>query len=226
MTTTMEPTTLWSSMPGWGIYADLTPPELVNARNIQRLRKWLAVGLVAVLALCVGGAVMARRSASSSDGAVTTAEAETGLLTVQLHKYSGITRLQSSVTQAQGTIAAVMSNDVDFVVLLSRLQASLPAKMTIELQLVTINASSAVAPGAVSGSSVDAVIGTVVISGSGRTVDDLPRFVDNLRGIPGVVNILPTSNVKTKTGTTYNLSLSLTTQILSHRFDVYKVATK
>ena len=43
--------TLWASMPGWGIVADLTPPELVESRRLKALRKLIAVCLGAVVLL-------------------------------------------------------------------------------------------------------------------------------------------------------------------------------
>ena len=51
MTMTSPPVQLWSAMPGWGIAADLTPPEIINARQLKLLRKLLGGGLVALLVL-------------------------------------------------------------------------------------------------------------------------------------------------------------------------------
>ena len=46
---------LWSTMPGWGIVADLTPPELIASRRLRLLRKLLIAGAVRA-----AGAVAAR----------------------------------------------------------------------------------------------------------------------------------------------------------------------
>ncbi len=45
--TTVEQPTLWNSTPGWGIAANLIPPELINARKLKVLRKFMAAGIVA-----------------------------------------------------------------------------------------------------------------------------------------------------------------------------------
>ena len=55
MTATPPPAQLWSTMPGWGIAADLTPPELINSRALKTLRKWLGAGLVVLLLACIAG---------------------------------------------------------------------------------------------------------------------------------------------------------------------------
>ena len=63
--TAPAPVQLWSTMPGWGIAADLTPPELINSRALKTMRKWLGAGLVVLLLACVGGYVAAARQRSA-----------------------------------------------------------------------------------------------------------------------------------------------------------------
>ena len=52
----------------------------------------------------------------------------------------------------------------------------------------------------------------------------LAAYVDRLDTLPGVVDVTPINNAAVKTGTTFNLTLGLTTAALSHRFDVTKGA--
>ena len=53
MTTMATPQQIWNTMPGWGIVADLTPPELIATRRLRLLRKLLAAGLSVLLVLLV-----------------------------------------------------------------------------------------------------------------------------------------------------------------------------
>ena len=62
-------------------------------------------------------------------------------------------------------------------------------------------------------------IGTVSLSGTGRTLDDLPRFIDKLKTLPGLVDPVPTSNQVTEGAVSYSLTFGITDQTLSHRFD-------
>lgn len=104
MTTVLEAPQLWSTMPGWGIVADLTPPELIESRRLKALRKLIVAGLVAVLVLCAGGYELARLQRSSAQGALDRTSERTTQLQAQVSRYSGVTRIQGTVAQVQSTI--------------------------------------------------------------------------------------------------------------------------
>jgi hypothetical protein len=150
-------------------------------------------------------------------------------LQVDASKYSGITRLQGSVTDIQAQIAKLMASDVDLVTLMARIRAALPPTMTIKQETVTISlagAASSGATGSKSGTGLDTTgqtrIGDVTISGAGQTLDDLSVYVDKLATIPGVVDVVPTSNVANANAVQYSLTFGVTDKLLSHRFDVSK----
>ena len=54
-------------MPGWGIVADLTPPELIAARGLRVLRKRIVAALVVIVLLCAGGYVWAAAKDNAAD---------------------------------------------------------------------------------------------------------------------------------------------------------------
>lgn len=226
MTVTAPTPQLWSTMPGWGIAADLTPPELINSRELKTLRKWLGVGLVLLLLACAGGYVAAAQRHSAATAAMDKVQAQTFQLQAGVRKYSGLTQLQGTVTQVQTQIATLMGGDVDLAKLMDRLRSALPASMTIASETITISPAGAGAAPAGAGTSALATIATVTISGSGRSLDNLATYVDNLTAIPGVVDVNPTTNVTDGKVAQYTLSLNLTSALLSHRFDVSKTGTK
>lgn len=217
-------------MPGWGIAADLTPPELNNSRELKTLRKWLGAGLAVLLVACLVGFVLAKRQQSAAAAALSQVQGQTSQLQSGARKYAGVTQLQGSVTQIQAQIATLMGSDVDLVKLMGRLRSTLPAPMTISSEAVTISlAGAAAAPaGAPVGTAASGVatIGAVTISGTGRTLDNLANYIEKLQGIPGVVDVNPTTNTISGKVTHYSLSLNLTSAVLSHRFDVAKTGTK
>ena len=55
MTALAAPERLWVMAAGWGIAADLTPPEIVSARRLSRLRRWIAIALAGLAVLVAGG---------------------------------------------------------------------------------------------------------------------------------------------------------------------------
>jgi hypothetical protein len=221
-----RPTELWNAMPGWGIVADLTPPELTNSRQLKVLRKLLATALVALLVLCLAGYVLASRKQSAAASALASVQARTTLLTSDAGTYAGITRIQGTMKEVQTKIATLMGGDVDLATLIARIRSSLPTTMTIKQESITLSLAAVASAGAANSASggLDtsgrAHIGTISLSGTGRTLDDLSAFVDTLTVIPGVVDVMPVSNVTDKTGMTYGVSLNLTDALLSHHFDV------
>ncbi|MEP6559786.1 MAG: hypothetical protein ABJD68_01760, partial [Nakamurella sp.] len=124
-------------------------------------------------------------------------------------------------------LAELMSADVDLAALLAGLSSSLPKTMIINQESVTISpagvAGSASDNGSGSGLDTSGLprIGTITITGTGQTLDDLSDYLDRLRTITGVVDVLPVSNSLSSTGgTEFSVSAGITSASLSHRFDV------
>jgi hypothetical protein len=225
--TVVERPALWVSRPGWGIAADLTPPELINARQLKVLRKLMALGLVLLLAACAGGYFLAMRDKADSTVTLKAAQDRTVDLQRVGRSYASVVAIQGSVTQVQAQVAQVMSADVDLVALMVALSSNLPKTMVITQEAITINTVGVVAAtGVTAGSSLDTSglprIGTVTISGTGRSLDDLSDYVDSLQTVPGLVDVLPVSNTAANPGpgTQFSLTIGLTNVLLSHRFDV------
>ena len=222
-------TTLWSTLPGWGIAADLIPPELVNARQLTFLRKLMAAALAVLLVLCAAGYYLARRQNSAASAANATVSAQTTKLQneAKSKQYRDVTKMQSTVTQVDSQIATLMAGDVDVVELLQHLRTSLPSSMKINQESITIT-PAAIAGGAGSGLDTSGLarIGTVSLGGSGVALTDLSAYVLRLGAIPGLVDVIPVSNTMSKDGTQFSLTMGLTTAALSHRYDISKKATR
>lgn len=215
---------LWSSMPGWGIVADLTPPELIEARHLRVLRKVIVAGLALVVVLCAGAYVLAVQKDSSAKDARDAITTRTALLNQRLDApaFRNVVKMQGTVAQVQSRVALLMKDDVDLSLLLAKIRKALPATMVINSLSLTLNPGSATAPGA-AGTGLDtagqAVIGTVTVAGSGRTLDDLPAYVDRLASVDGLVNLVPTSNQAAKGAAQFSLSFQVTDKLYSHRYD-------
>lgn len=231
MTAILEPsTTLWSTRPGWGIAADLIPPELINSRQLTLLRKLMAGGLALLLLMCAGGYYLAKRQNTAASAANATVAARTLQLQREAGQYTNVTRIEGTVAQVQGQVATLMTGDVDLVSLLKRLRSALPAPMTINQESVTLTPATLAAAAAGSGTGLDtsglARIGTITVGGTGRALTDLATYVDRLKAVPGLVDVTPVSNAASKDGTQYSLTVGLTSAALSHRFDVVKKAVR
>jgi hypothetical protein len=217
--------TQWNSMPGWDIAVDLIPPELVNARRLTVLRKLMAAGIIALLVLCAAGYYLATRDNASAAADLAALQDQTAQLQADGRQYASVVSIQGSVSQVETQIARVMGGDVDLVALMGAVQSSLPSTMTIGQESITISvAAVAGGAGTTPSGGLDTSglprIGTITLTGTGLTLTDLSDFVDNLTAVPGLVDVLPISNTASDTGTQYNLTIGLTNELLSHRFDV------
>ncbi len=215
---------LWSSMPGWGIVADLTPPELIAERHLRVLRKVIVAALSLVLVLCAAGYVLAVRQHSSAADAADAVNARTTQLQQQLAdpSFRNVVRMQGTLAKVQGQVAVLMKDDVDLPGLLSKVRTAAPASIALTTLTVTMN-TSATAPGTTTtglDTSGHTVIGTVVVAGSGKTLDDLPAYIDRLAKIPGVVNLVPTTNLAAQGSVAFSLAFAVTDKLYSHRYDV------
>jgi Tfp pilus assembly protein PilN len=229
MTTLIRPNEPWSVHPGLGIFVDLTPTEVVNSRQLRVLRKVIVSALVAVMALFLGGYLLAIRSRSSAESALADAQTRTTVLQAQADKFADVTRIGQAVTRIRTQIAKQLTADVAIDSLMNKVRASLPRDMTIRQVSLTISlAGVAGSKAPAAGTTIDASghtrIGTITLSGTGHTIDDLSEYVDRLKVIAGVVDVVPTSNATSGSGSgvEYSLSFGLDDRLLSHRFDVTK----
>lgn len=221
--TSSRATAAWAEMPGWSIVADLTPPEIIDARRLRVLRRLIAAGLAAALLLCGAGFGYAhgRRSAAAHDLAA--ANARTTALTVEQGRYARVTQLQAATKAVDAQIAQLMRTEVDVAGIVTRVRDDLPAAMS--LTTITVSLSAAAQAPTTSGStSLDTsgrpVIGTVSLAGSSRDLAELAVYVAALSGVKGFVNVIPANNASsTKGATQWTVTLQLTDALYTHRFD-------
>ncbi len=235
--------------PGWGIVADLTPPELIADRRLKVVRRFVAVGLALVLGLCgVGYGYAVWQGSSAADG-LAAEQARTATLLADQHRYIGVTAVHAAITQVQQQLGGLMASDVNVDKITAAIVAALPPAMTIDSATVTVTGAVDAASGRSTGDKASGVggldtskahhIGTVTLSGTGAQLTDLAAYVDALRRVPGVFEPYPLSNQATgadapagtsaggsaapasgaTAGTTYSLQLTLTDALLTHRFD-------
>lgn len=222
---------LWTqgnSMPGWGIVADLTPPELIASRRMRVIRRLMIVGVAAVVLLCAGGYTLAILQYNQASTELASEQDRTTSLLAEQRQYSGVTIVRGAIADVQGQLAGLMVGDVNVGTLVKSVITALPKGMSIDQIAVTVAATDDTGSSASDKKSGGLVgldlsdsthIGTVTLSGTGSKLTDLAVYVDALRATPGVFEPFPQSNQTTDTGTTYSLQLTLTDALLTHRYD-------
>lgn len=223
------PGPLWSAMPGWGISADLIPPEVIASRQLRVIRRRgvsALIGIVLLCALVYGFAVIQSHRAANSLAAEQT---KTTQLQAAQSKYAEVTKIQGSVADVKRQLSVLMADDVAYAGLIEQLRAGLPPGMTIGELTVTVDTgktSSSASSGSAGAATLDASgrkhIGTITISGTGQALSDTSSYVDQLRKIRGVVEPYPLTNKAKPPGTEYSLQLTLTDELLTHKYDAGK----
>jgi Tfp pilus assembly protein PilN len=211
----------WHSMPGWGIVADLTPPELSAARRLKALQRLIGAGLAVVIALCVGGYVWAKLQHGSAADALDAANARTTELTVEQAKYAHVTQVEALTKGIDGQVGVLMVDDVDVPVLLAKLRAALPGTMSLtSVNLTLTSGPAATSPTTSLDTSGGPTIGTVTMTGSAEHMADVADYVSSLSAVRGIVNVVPSSNnAGAAGGAQWTLTLQLTDNLYTHRYD-------
>jgi hypothetical protein len=233
MTATMAPPTpkeVWNSMPGWGIVANLLPPEIIAARRIRVLRKRIVTALIAVVVLCIAGYGYAFWQAHTATSALSSERAQTSQLEREKGNYAEVVKIQGSIASVQKQISSLLGNDVDFAKLLASVVSQAPTGVAVSQLSVTINPSTSIAAGAaVGGGILDTSgrkhIGSILLTGQASTVGQVADFVDRLSKVPGLVGVLPTSQQANGKAVQFAVQLIPTDQVLSHRYDAATTTT-
>jgi hypothetical protein len=217
---------LWNAMPGWGIAADLLPPEVVAARRVRALRRWVVVALALVVVLGVAGYVFGLLQKRHANSDLTSAQAATAQLIAQQQKYAPAIHVQDQVGQVRGELTTLMTSDVDFDRMIRAIVGRMPAGASIaSLNMTVDGAETSTSPGSdIGGGVLDtsglAHVGGIALTGSARSMTDIAAYVNGLAAVPGVVAVYPTSEQASANGSQFQIQVTLTDQVLSHRFDV------
>lgn len=232
MSVPTEQAPLWAAMPGWGISANLMPREVIDSRHVRVIRRRILIALAAAAVLCVMGYAYALIASQQASSALASEQAQTAKLRVSEKAYSGVTKVQGSVAQVKGQLSGLMTDDVHCAALIDQMRTQLPPGMTIGQLTVTVDtaktgaAASSSSGSSGGGASLDASdrkhIGTVEVSGTGQVLSDVSTYVDQLRRIPGVVEPYPLTNKAVTPGTQYSLQITLTDELLTHKYDASK----
>ena len=214
----------WSAMPGWGVVADLTPPELIEMRRLKVLRKVIGAALVVVVALFVGGFVFAMFRESGAEDKLASTRAEGTSLARATGRYSAVTELQQTTQSIDAQVMQLMTTEVDVSGFIGKVRSSAPNTVSItslNVSLTGQNAAGAPTPSSTPGSTDAAVIGTVTLSGTARRMADLATYIEALQKTRGITNVLPASNTASTGGTaSWSVTLSLTDKLHTHKYDV------
>ncbi len=224
--TTMQPRELWSTMPGWGIVANLIPPEVLQARRVRAIRKLVAY-LLCVLVLIAGlGYGYAFYRSQQAAETLAAEQSRTSQLMAQQKRYADVTLLQTSVAGVRTQLSELLASDVDVSALITSVLRQLPAGASVSQLAVTMappeGQQAKVNPASGTGSldtSGRAHIGLMTVTGQAPRVSDVSTLVDRLGALPGFIDPYPTSNTTNDKGTLFTIQFTIDDRLFSHRYD-------
>jgi hypothetical protein len=211
-------------MPGWGITANLLPPELIAARRLKTVRKMIVAALVLVVVLGAAGYGYGMYQQGDAESALAAEQAQTAQLVAQQQKYQEVVTISGSIAQVKGQLATLMTGDVDVAKLVGIVTARQPHGGTITQLQATLVADPA-QPSTDGGASVfdnsgHTHIGTMNITGTAPNMPAVAAYVNQLGSASGIVGVFPSSQTGANHSVQYTIQLTLTDALLTHRFDM------
>lgn len=225
MTTTLAPpqtrTQLWNTMPGWGLIANLLPPEVITKRRLAVLRKMIVLGLLVVMFLGVGGYAYAWWQVRGVERSLSAEQDRTTSLMQQQSKYSEVVQINGTIAEIKGQLSTLLGSDVDLTKLIDSVLTLQPhgGDLTqLQVALIQPGAVSEPAGADVLDTSGQVHIGDVTLTGEAGSMSDIAHFVTALSALPGIVSVYPASQQVSGKTAQYTIELTLTDLLYSHRF--------
>jgi Tfp pilus assembly protein PilN len=163
---------------------NLLPPAVRAARSLRKVKRWLAIALVLVVALCAVGYGFSLFTESQAANQLTQAQNDTTRLEAQKQKYAEVPRVLSALAGATSARTLGMSTEVQWKGYLDAITAVLPDKVSIES--FTVTGATPMTPAVPATNPLQgASVGQIQFTGRSATVPDTSAWIDALNSIPG-----------------------------------------
>lgn len=197
---------------------DLLPPEVTAEQKGRRLRRALAVAVVAVVFVTGGGIAAATWEAQRSQARLAVVEARTAELLAAQGEYVEVRRAQEEVDATVAARRLAASVDIDWTDYLQQIRARLPGDVVIGA--VVLDASSPWAPyGQATAPLQPSRVATVNLTLTSPTLPSVPDWLEAMATLPGYADSAPTRVALLDSGG-YEVSLTLhvNDEVFSNRF--------
>jgi type IV pilus assembly protein PilN len=196
---------------------NLLPPEIAEKRRARKLQAGLGAAVAASVVGVVAVYLMAHSSANQAKTDLANAQADTTRLQTQVAQYAGDETLRSQLTAEQGMLSTAMGNEIQWSHYLNDLTLRIPDNVWVT-QLTVNEGASTTAPGA----APSAGIGSVSVTGTAFTHDDVATWLDSLAKEKGYSNPYFSNSAESFIGprrvVNFTSSTVVTTDALSGRY--------
>jgi Tfp pilus assembly protein PilN len=202
---------------------NLLPPEIEQARQFKKVQAGLGLGVVAALGI-VGALVLAAGAqVNDAQSDLDTQKAHGVTLKSDVAKYADVPVLYAQVDAAQAQLTQAMGKEIRWSRFLNDVSILTPGKVWLTKVTVVQKVDETVAAPAPVGATFGSEnIGTITVQGKGSTHNDVAAWLKALSGETGLVDPYFTQSTQAKIGTedsvTFDSQVSITEDLLSHRF--------
>lgn len=212
-----SPSLLGQSLP----QVNLLPPEVRLSRGLRVVKRWLAVAVVATLALCAAAFGASLLAATSARATLADAQARTAALHVEEGKYAEVPQVLNALGASMAAREFGMSTDIRWKSYFDAIGAVLPPDVSLSSFVVT--AATPTTPPIVPADVLQPEsVGQITFTGRSATMPDAAAWIDALESIPGFVDARVSSvTVAGNDDIAYYdvaSSVQLTTQAYTQRF--------
>lgn len=197
---------------------DLLPPEVTAEQKGRRLRRALAIAVVAVVFVTGGGIAAATWEAQRSQASLAVVEARTAELLAAQGEYVEVRRAQEEVDATVAARRLASSVDIDWTDYLQQIRARLPGDVVVGA--VVLDAGSPWAPyGQATAPLQPSRVATVNLTLTSPTLPSVPDWLEAMATLPGYADSSPTRVALLDSGG-YEVSLTLhvNAEVFSNRF--------
>lgn len=168
---------------------NLLPPEVRAKRSLGRIKAWLVVVLLAVVALAAAGYVWSMSVENEALEELAEKESEVMRLQAEQAEYSDVPRVKGMIASTQEALETSTATEVLWPELLGSIQATLPE--TVRLLDLSTSLPGPAKPETLSGNPLDPpAVGSVDFTARASVLPDLALWMDELMTIPAVVGVV------------------------------------
>lgn len=207
--------------------ADLLPSEVVERRQVVKVRLIVLIVLATVVVLLAAWFGLASWQVSRQESKLAATETEAIRLRAQQRQYSELISAQTQSTKINSQLATLLKTDVQWSTLISKLRAAAPRGL--DLTAVSVALTDPTTQGSTgSGSTTTASglpsedgaapIGSLTMSGTSTTKTAIAYYVDAIGKVPGIGNVLLSGATDQEAGTDFTLRADLSPTLLSNHY--------
>jgi Tfp pilus assembly protein PilN len=196
---------------------NLLPPEIAQKRRARKLQAGMGAAVAVAIVGVAAGYVMAHSSANSAKTDLANSKADTARLQTQVAQFDSDQSLRAQLTAEQTMLATAMGPEIQWSHYLNDLTLRIPDNVWITNLSITTGSTASTAGGAASGG-----IGSVNVTGTAFTHDDVATWLDSLAKEKGYSNPYFSNSAESFIGSrrvvNFTSSTVVTTDALSGRY--------